>query len=180
MIELTPMCEVEFEEYLKKGVQIYAEENVKAGHWIPEEALEKSTSAHQKLLPQGLATPKHYLFMIEDTQRGEKVGVLWLEADSQSPKPDGFIYDLLIYEPYRRQGYATQAMLALEDKAREMGLQVLSLHVFAHNPNVKALYDPAGLSGDRLPHEQAAYEIVAAIINNQPSGGVDSDIDKKN
>lgn len=144
MIKLTPMSKAEFEEYYRQDVQKYAEENVKAGYWTPAEALEKSISTHQKLLPQGLATPNHYLFMIEDTQRGEKVGVIWLEADSQSPKPDGFIYDLLIYEPYRRQGYATQAMLALEDEARGMGLQALYLHVFAHNPNAKALYDRLG------------------------------------
>lgn len=144
MIKLTPMRKAEFEEYYRQDVYKYADENVKAGYWTPAEALEKSISAHQQLLPQGLATPNHYLFMIEDTQRGEKVGVVWLEADSKSPKPDGFIYDLLIYEPYRRQGYATQAMLALEDKAKGTGLQALYLHVFAHNPNAKALYDRLG------------------------------------
>jgi hypothetical protein len=107
MIKLTPMSKAELEEYYRQDVQKYAEENVKAGYWTQGEAFEKSISTHQKLLPQGLATRNHYLFMIEDTQRGEKVGILWLEADSHSPKPDGFIYDLLIYEPYRRRGYAT-------------------------------------------------------------------------
>jgi len=64
MIKLTPMSKAEFEEYYRQDVQKYAEENVKAGYWTPAEALERSTSAHQQLLPQGLATPNHYLFTI--------------------------------------------------------------------------------------------------------------------
>ena len=60
------------------------------------------------------------------------------------PHPYGFIYDLRIYDEYQRRGYARQAMLALETKVRELGLDTISLHVFGHNHAAKALYDQLG------------------------------------
>ncbi len=144
MISLTSFTETEFEDYRRLGIVRYAEENVKAGFWSPAEAIEKSRAAHEALLPQGLATPHQYLFSIREPERGEPVGTIWLSADYESATPSGFIYDLFIFEPFRRKGFATQAMLALEDKARELGLTVLYLHVFAHNPAARSLYDKLG------------------------------------
>jgi GNAT superfamily N-acetyltransferase len=61
------------------------------------------------------------------------VGVLWFKANLDSSRASGFIFDLEIHEPYRRKGYARQAMLELEKVARGMGLRQLALHVFAYN-----------------------------------------------
>ncbi|HEY5118134.1 MAG TPA: GNAT family N-acetyltransferase, partial [Anaerolineales bacterium] len=121
-----------------------AEEDIKAGYWSASEAMEKSRSAHAKLLPEGLTTPDQYLFSIREPVCGEPVGTIWLSADTESAMPSGFIYDLFIYEPFRRKGFATGAMLAIEVKARELGLKVIHLHVFAHNPAAKSLYDKLG------------------------------------
>lgn len=56
----------------------------------------------------------------------------------------GFIFDLEIDERHRRKGYATAAMLALEEKARSWGLARLGLHVFANNAAATSLYESLG------------------------------------
>ncbi len=50
----------------------------------------------------------------------------------------------MIYEDYRRRGYATQALRAIEEKARELGLNNIALHVFGHNDGARVLYEKVG------------------------------------
>ncbi|HVN16039.1 MAG TPA: GNAT family N-acetyltransferase [Anaerolineales bacterium] len=140
MVQLVQMTEEEFQNFLARDIKEYAEENVKAGYWAETEAMEKSRQDHERLLPDGLATKDHYLFTIE-SDNGERVGMLWLRVDLASPVPSGFIFDLYVDEAFRRKGYAKQAMLELEKRARELGLKRLALHVFAHNTGAKALYN---------------------------------------
>ena len=144
MIILNPFTEKELESYLQRDIAQYAQENIKAGYWTESEAMEKSRSSHARLLPQGVATPNQHLFSIWDSERGEPVGNIWMFADYDSANPSGFIYDLFIEERFRKKGYATAAMLALEGKAKELGLTALYLHVFAHNLAARSLYDKLG------------------------------------
>lgn len=141
MIRLVPMTENEFEAYVAHDIAVYAEVNIKAGYWNTAEALDKSRAEHQRLLPDGLATRDHHLFTIEDAGHNEKVGTIWLAVDREAAVPAGFIYDLFIDEPFRRKGFATQAMLALEEKAKELGLITLRLHVFVHYDVARSLYE---------------------------------------
>jgi RimJ/RimL family protein N-acetyltransferase len=140
MIQLVPKTEKEFETYMKEKTASYAEENVRAGYWKKTEALEKSIEAINRLLPQGLVTPRHHLFTIT-TDNKESVGTIWMAEDYRSKTPAGFIFDLSIKEPYRGKGLATQAMLLLEEKAKQLGLKMLYLRVFAFNTNAKHLYE---------------------------------------
>jgi hypothetical protein len=64
MVRLVLMTETEFQAYLEYDVRRYAQEHIKAGHWHPSEALEKSRKEHQRLLPNGLASEDQYLFSI--------------------------------------------------------------------------------------------------------------------
>ena len=64
MVQLVPMIEKEFTEFLEQSIVRYAEENVRAGYWNAAEALAKARSDHIKILPQGLATKNHFLFNI--------------------------------------------------------------------------------------------------------------------
>ena len=142
MVRLVPMTKKDYAAFIERIIPEYAEENVKAGYWAESEALEKSRNETEKLLPDGVATENHYLFTIE-AESGERVGMIWLRADLASPVPSGFIFDLHIADEFRRKGYARQAMLELEEQARQLGLKKLGLHVFAHNYGARALY--AGL-----------------------------------
>lgn len=143
MIKLIDMTPKEFDAFLERDIKEYAEENVKAGYWSKTDALKRSRKEHERLLPEGLKTKDHYLFTIETSLDG-RVGMVWLRTDHESPVPSGFIFDLYIDEAFRRKGYARQAMLQLEAKAREFGLKKLGLHVFAHNQGARALYENLG------------------------------------
>jgi RimJ/RimL family protein N-acetyltransferase len=159
MVILIPFTQKDFEIFLQRDIVQYARENVKAGYWTESEAMEKSRAAHAKLLPQGIATPNQYLFSIRDSERGEPVGELWMFADYDSANPTGFIYDLFIEERFRKKGHATAAMLALEGKARELGMTALYLHVFTQNPAAKILYEKLG------------YTVLSANMGKKLTGG---------
>ena len=95
-------------------------------------------------MPDGVNTKNQYLFQIEDSETGQRAGIIWLNTQSESPRPQGFIYDIEIEETFRGKGYGKQAMLAIEEKARELGLKSIGLHVFAHNKVASSLYEKIG------------------------------------
>ena len=144
MIRLVPMTQAEFQSFEEHDIREYAAEEVRAGFWSEAESLEKARRAHALLLPDGLATKDHFLYTIRESEHDAAVGVLWLMVSRESAKPSGFIYDIEIDEPYRRQGYARAAVLELERLARQMDLRQLGLHVFAHNTGARALYESLG------------------------------------
>ncbi len=47
-------------------------------------------------------------------------------------------------EEFRRRGYGRQALLTLEAKVKDLGIDKIALHVFAHNRVAQALYESAG------------------------------------
>ena len=73
----------------------------------------------------------------------QQVGHLWYNVNSEK-RDSAFIYDFEIYEPFRRQGCATQALNMLETHAKLNGVKKLGLHVFGHNTAARELYKKAG------------------------------------
>jgi len=144
MVKLNPLSEADFQKHLAFVIDDYAQDHVAAGNWPAEGARERSKQEFDKLLPQGLATPGQYLFSVYDEELDKNVGLLWFALDERRQPPSAFIYDFLIDEAYRRRGYGRLALLALEDKARKMGIGQIALHVFGHNHAARALYEQAG------------------------------------
>ena len=142
MIRLVPMTESEFEAYLEQTVPEYAAENVRAGYWSEEEALERAHQAYTNLLPQGVKTENNYLFIIQLEESGEKIGMIWMKHET--PRPHGFIFEIALDETQRGKGYGKQAMLALEKFAKDMGVETIGLHVFTHNKAATKLYQGLG------------------------------------
>jgi GNAT superfamily N-acetyltransferase len=50
----------------------------------------------------------------------------------------------MLDEARRGQGYGKQAMLAIEAVAKDLGIETIGLHVFAHNPAAMQLYKGLG------------------------------------
>ena len=142
MSKLVPMTQPEFDGYLKHLIPDYAAENVRAGYWDESEALEKSRQQTQSLLPQGLQSKDHYIYSMFDGD--QKVGMIWLKAELDRPAKSGFIFDVIVYEQFRGRGYGKQIMLLIEEKARELGLKSIGLHVFGYNTVAKNLYEGVG------------------------------------
>jgi ribosomal protein S18 acetylase RimI-like enzyme len=144
MIRFEPMTEPEFQAYLAESVPRYAGEHVRAGDWHPAEALEKSRSEHQQLLPDGRATKNNFLWSLIDSETGSRVGILWLAVYPDRPQPSAFLFDFEIFEEFRGQGNGTRTLQALEEKARALGVDAISLHVFSHNTIAQSLYRKSG------------------------------------
>lgn len=150
MIQLDVMTPDEFSAFLERNIREYAAEKVKAGNWLASEAEAKSRSEHETLLPGGLSTPDNHLYSIRQGPGAPQAGTVWLAVERNGSRADGFVYDLFVFEGFRRRGVARGAMLALENRARELGLQRLGLHVFAHNRAARALYDSLGFEATNL------------------------------
>ncbi len=143
-VTLVPMTAAEFAAWLPIAIRDYAADNVAIDRWAPDEAAAKSAAEFHDLLPSGVATPDHHLFTIRDAATGEAVGVIWFAVVGTAPRQYAFVYDFLIYEPSRRQGYGAQAFTALEQEVRACGLRRIGLHVFGNNAPARALYQKLG------------------------------------
>ncbi len=143
IVRLVPMDDEDFRQYMDYAVDNYAREKVRSGNWPADRARELSRQTFQSVLPNGRASRDQYLYSVQD-QAGTKVGFLWLGVLREGSQPTGFLYDFLIFEPYRRQGYGTAALLAAEAQAKEMGLSKMGLHVFGHNLAARGLYEKLG------------------------------------
>ena len=165
MVQFVPMTESEFEIYLSEDIPRYAEDHIKVGSWHPAEALEESRHEHQELLPDGLASKNHYLYSIVDKKLGHRVGIIWFAANVQRPRCPAFLYDFQIFDEFRGKGYGAQALTAFEDQVKKLGIEMISLHVFANNEIAQALYKKKG-------YEVTGIHMTKRIIsrqNQQPS-----------
>lgn len=147
MVRLVPMSLQEFEEFMIISMNDQAQGQVTAGEWKAEEAQGNIERLRSEFLPNGLATPNHYFFTIEEPTTSAKVGGLWYTVMEQAGKRLVFVVDIQIYSEHRRRGYGSQAFMAMEDKVREMGIASIGLHVFKHNPSARAMYEKLGYTG---------------------------------
>jgi ribosomal protein S18 acetylase RimI-like enzyme len=139
-MEFAKIRQEEFNEYLKTAVSEYAQDKVKAGAWAKSEALQLAQHSFNELLPEGPQTKDNYVFSIYTSEVVEPIGLIWVKVMGQK----GFIYDFMIKEKYRGQGFGKQALLEIEKWASEQGLAELGLHVFAHNQTAYGLYKKMG------------------------------------
>ncbi|HPD39445.1 MAG TPA: GNAT family N-acetyltransferase [Mesotoga infera] len=144
MVRLEKMAAEDFDTYIEKLTANYAKDNVRSGRWTREEALEKSVSQINSLLPEGIETQNHVFFSIVDEGTGDAVGYIWLHIAPGEGLKKAFIYDLIIFEKFRKRGYGRAALVALEEYAKEKGIASISLHVFAHNAAALSLYRKMG------------------------------------
>ena len=155
MATLRLMTDAEFADYRAHAVHNYADEKVRAGNWVAEEAYRLAEEALDMLLPAGVATPEHHLFTIE-SERGLSVGWLWLaERVEANADRHAFVYEILIFDDFRRQGYGRAAMEAAEAKVLELGLDTIKLHVFGHNAAARALYADLGYAETNVMMEKS-------------------------
>ena len=143
MISLVPMTEEDFQTYLDGAVPEYAADKARAGNWPEAEALERSRQEFQRLLPQGVHTPRNYVGRLLN-ENNQPVGILWYARQEEDQFETAFIYDFEINEPFRRRGYASQVLAAVEVHAKALGIKKLGLHVFGSNTAARELYKKAG------------------------------------
>ncbi|MBC7876724.1 MAG: GNAT family N-acetyltransferase [Anaerolineales bacterium] len=142
MPTLAPMTQPEFDAFLERSIPEYAADHVRAGNWTESESLERSHKEFEALLPLGLKTEGNFLYTLHDEEIS--VGMIWLNINRDKTLKSGFIYEVFIEEKFRGKGYGKSIMLLLEEKARELGVKSLGLHVFGSNHIARKLYETIG------------------------------------
>ena len=143
MTTLIPMRPENYGPYVEAAIISYANDNVAAGRWLEAGALERPRADFERLLPQGLATPDHFLYEIL-ADDGRTVGFAWLAIECKHGAVSAFVYDIEIIPEARRQGHASRAMKVLESNAADAGAAAIGLNVFANNHGAQALYQKLG------------------------------------
>ena len=144
MVDLTPLPEERFPAFRAHLATHYARDKVDAGVWSPEEAPRWARADLDGLLPGGTSTRDHFLYAVTDASTAEEVGTLWFAVQNPGAGRSVWIYDIEIFDPFRRKGYATKTLEAVEGKAAELGADRIELHVFGHNEPARTLYEASG------------------------------------
>jgi len=144
MIEFVPMEEADFQTYRTSAILDYADENVRAGNWDPEEAEEKARSSYDELLPDGVSTPNNHIFTVVDSESDTKVGMIWFVVKRRPSGGSAFLCDFRIDEEHRRKGYGRRTLLRFEEVLLSRGITRVALHVFGGNAAARALYESLG------------------------------------
>ena len=137
-VRLRPMQPDEYPAFVAASKAGYTHDMVVHGGMGRAAAERKSEEDHAALLPDGLATPAHGIFVVEAD--GESVGHLWVAERGSPERPTLFIYGIEIGEAYRGHGFGRRAMLLAEDEARARGIGRVELNVFGGNDVARGLY----------------------------------------
>jgi ribosomal protein S18 acetylase RimI-like enzyme len=104
-----------------------------------EDALKVSMESTERLLPKGLDTENNFIFTIF-LNIVKPIGYIWFAKN----KNEVFIYDFIINEKFRGNGYSKLAMTELEKEVKKHEISVLKLHVFGNNKIARNLYKNQG------------------------------------
>lgn len=162
MVQLVPMTEREYQEWLEPFIQEYGQEHLENGRWSAENFLQRAREEMEQYLPAGLQTKDHYLYtiMADDLQRS--VGMLWFSVrERPSGKQRAFVFNIEIDAAYRQCGYASQAFVAMEQKVRALGIDEIGLHVFGFNHVARAMYEKLGY---RITHVEMAKSLTSLDV----------------
>jgi len=147
---LQPMRPEEFDAFFELATAAYAADNVSVGRWREADALELARAETRALLPNGQATPGHFLFRIVPEDPETTAGYLWFATTQRGTLKIAYVFQLYVLEPYRRHGYGRAALMEAEATARENGHHRLALNVFASNSAARALYASLGYETEAL------------------------------
>ncbi|NUR25719.1 MAG: GNAT family N-acetyltransferase [Catenulispora sp.] len=143
-VRLDPMTEAEYPAWEALSTSGYAESQVRAGHWPAETALEQAWQDTRSLLPLGLATPDHHVWVARDVESGVAVGTLWIAIRMQGRRREAYIYNIKVDPGLQGGGYGRAIMEAGAAAAKELGAEVVGLNVFGFNDRAYNLYKSLG------------------------------------
>ncbi|WP_210749539.1 GNAT family N-acetyltransferase [Nocardia vermiculata] len=110
---------------------------------IPEdEAVKRVLAGTAHFLPQGCDTAGHHLVVAEN-EAGEVVGDAWVGPDPQDATgtaDSAWLYDINVFERFRRNGYGSAILAAAEELVAGEGRTRLGLNVVGDNDVAIAMY----------------------------------------
>ncbi len=141
-VRLRPLTDAEYDDMVVASKAGYAEGIEQQGGQTREAALKKADDDFAALLPQGLATPGHWHFVVEAD--GVPVGRLWLAERTSGGRLALFVYDISILPEHQGRGLGRMTMWLAEEEARTRGVGRIELHVFGGNDVARGLYRSLG------------------------------------
>lgn len=120
-----------------------------------EQAWQRVQEGTAFYLPNGPATERHHLLVAED-EADVAVGDVWLGPDpneTTSTAAAGWIYDIFVYQQFRRRGYGSAMLAATEAFARAEGMERIGLNVVGSNAAAIELY------------RRNAYRVSSMVMN---------------
>jgi len=141
-VHLAPMTQDEYDEMMARLVPSYAEDNIKAGNWTAEEALDRANAQTDELLPDGVNSADAVLCTARN-DGGEIVGRVWIGFRS-GDRNAAWIYEIEIDPTHRGGGYGRALLAAAEQQAAQRGATSIGLNVFGPNQVARDLYTSAG------------------------------------
>lgn len=136
------MTRDEFSRYRKLSLESYAQDIARNFRRPVDVVRIEAKEQVRRILRAGLSTPGHFLYNVLEKKTGETIGLIWFNVDDD--KKRAFLYDILIYQPYRGKGYGKRTLELLETKLRHLGVTQFGLHVFVHNRVAIKLYKAHG------------------------------------
>jgi ribosomal protein S18 acetylase RimI-like enzyme len=136
------MTDQQYRDFRENAEENYAKDIAESGELAWEDAVEKAAEDFARLLPKGLATPDHFLYVAYDGPA--EVGVMWFSLETKADGIRGFVFDIEVRRDFRRQGYGGAIMTAAEAAARDRGAASMGLNVFGSNVGARNLYEQLG------------------------------------
>jgi ribosomal protein S18 acetylase RimI-like enzyme len=136
------MTPEEFPAFVAESKAGYAHDIEVHGGQTRQAAQAKAEADFPAVLPLGLETPGHAIFVVEAA--GAAVGRLWLAERELGGRRTLFIYDISIEGEQQGRGYGRAAMWLAEEEARSRGIGRLELNVFGGNDVARSLYRSLG------------------------------------
>lgn len=143
-VRLKALPEERFAAFREHNIHHYAQDKVDAGVWSFEEAPRRAAADVDSLLTEGTRTGNHFLCTVHDARGGEEVGSVWFAIRETGAGRVVWVYDVEIFDQFRRRGFATSTLDAVQQRARELGAGRVELHVFGHNAAARRLYERLG------------------------------------
>jgi GNAT superfamily N-acetyltransferase len=117
-----------------------------ARHMPEEAARERVRLGVARFLPDGLDTAGHHLLAAEN-EAGQVVGNAWVGPDPgrvTGTASAAWLYDINVFEQFRRRGYGAGILAAVEELIVREGRTALGLNVVGDNEAAIALYRRSG------------------------------------
>jgi ribosomal protein S18 acetylase RimI-like enzyme len=141
-VRLRRLTAAEYPAFLVASKAGYAEGIEIHGGQTHEAAQLKAATDFPAVLPMGLQTPGHHIFVVE--ANGAPVGRLWLAEREMAGRRVMYVYDVSIHPGQQGHGYGRAAMQLAEEEAKSRGIDRIELNVFGGNDVARGLYRSLG------------------------------------
>jgi ribosomal protein S18 acetylase RimI-like enzyme len=136
------MTPEEFPAFVASSKAGYAHDIEVHGGQTREAAIAKAEADFPTVLPLGLDTPDHAIFVVEAD--GMAAGRLWIGEREAGGRRVLFIYDISIEPKFQGRGFGRTVMRLAEEEARSRGIARIELNVFGGNDVARGLYRSLG------------------------------------